>query len=105
MASVLGLCELAGQRIYIIIDEYDNFSNTLLSASGDDAHRELTHEDGFLRSFFNVLKAGTGSADGGISRLFITGVSPVTMDDVTSGFIHQRRAMRNPTTHYESSAS
>ncbi|MCP4217644.1 MAG: AAA family ATPase, partial [bacterium] len=71
------------QKMIVIIDEYDKFSNTLLTESGDAAYHGLTHGDGFLRTFFNVLKAGTGEA---IARLFITGVSPVTMDDVTSGF-------------------
>lgn len=76
----------AGQKMYVIIDEYDNFANNLLTASGEQAYRDLTHEDGFLRIFFNVLKAGTGDVGAPVTRLFITGVSPVTMDDVTSGF-------------------
>ncbi|MCP5051176.1 MAG: AAA family ATPase, partial [bacterium] len=80
------LVKSASQKMVVIIDEYDNFSNTLLIASGDDAYRDLTHGDGFLRTFFNVLKAGTGDVGSPIARLFITGVSPVTMDEVTSGF-------------------
>ena len=44
------------------------------------------HGDGFIRSFFNVVKASTSNADAAVERLFITGVSPITMDDVTSGF-------------------
>ncbi|MCP4154227.1 MAG: AAA family ATPase, partial [bacterium] len=86
LTAVLSLCQLAGQKIYVIIDEYDNFANTILTASGDGAYHALTHEDGFLRSFFNILKSGTTDAGAPVSRLFITGVSPVTMDDVTSGF-------------------
>ncbi|MCP4217503.1 MAG: AAA family ATPase [bacterium] len=80
------LVKAAGHKMYIIIDEYDNFANTLLTTSGDAAYHGLTHGDGFLRTFFNVLKAGTGDTDSPIARLFIAGVSPVTMDDVTSGF-------------------
>ncbi|MCP5047923.1 MAG: AAA family ATPase [bacterium] len=80
------LVKEAREKMLVIIDEYDNFSNTLLIASGDDAYRDLTHGDGFLRTFFNVLKAGTGDVGSPIARLFITGVSPVTMDEVTSGF-------------------
>ncbi|MCP5050151.1 MAG: AAA family ATPase, partial [bacterium] len=72
--------------MYVIIDEYDNFTNTILSESGEQAYQNLTRGEGFFRSFFNVLKAGTGGAGAPIKRLFISGVSPITMDDVTSGF-------------------
>ncbi|MCP4106312.1 MAG: AAA family ATPase [Desulfobacteraceae bacterium] len=73
-------------KIYLLIDEYDNFANTILSTVGEKAYQELTHGPGFFRYFFNLLKGGTSRGDSGLSRLFITGVSPVTMDDVTSGF-------------------
>jgi len=53
---------------------------------GEDAYRELTHGSGFFRSFFNVLKKGTSGTGATVTRSFITGVSPVTMDDVTSGY-------------------
>ena len=76
----------AGQKLYLFIDEYDNFSNTILAEYGDKTYEELTHGTGFFRSFFNVLKGGTTGVDSALGRLFITGVSPVTMDDVTSGF-------------------
>ena len=64
------VCARAGQRIYLFIDEYDHYTNE-------------THGEGYLRAFFNKVKAGTYSS---IERCFITGVSPVTMDDLTSGF-------------------
>jgi hypothetical protein len=73
-------------KVYILIDEYDNFANTILSTSGQAAYHDLTHGTGFFRFFFNILKGGTSDTSAGIGRLFITGVSPVTMDDVTSGF-------------------
>jgi hypothetical protein len=73
-------------KIYMLIDEYDNFANTVLSTAGGEAYRNLTHGPGFFRYFFNLLKGGTSRGDSGLSKLFITGVSPVTMDDVTSGF-------------------
>ena len=73
-------------RIYLMIDEYDNFTNTLLATYGHDRYRDTTHGDGFIRSFFNNVKAATSNAGAAVDRLFITGVSPVTMDDVTSGF-------------------
>ena len=77
-------CELAGQQIYLFIDEYDHFTNAILSDI-ESIHRytEETHKEGYLRAFFNRVKAGTYSS---IKRCFITGVSPVTMDDLTSGF-------------------
>ena len=77
-------CELAGQQIYLFIDEYDHFTNAILS-DAESIHRytEETHKEGYLRAFFNRVKAGTYSS---IQRCFITGVSPVTMDDLTSGF-------------------
>ena len=74
-----------GVPVYIMIDEYDNFANTVLAHEGDEAYQSLTHGSGFYRSFFAALKAGTSRA-GSIERLFVTGVSPITMDDVTSGF-------------------
>ena len=86
LSNILTLCKEAGQKLYVLIDEYDNFSNTILSTIGKDAYQNLTHGVGFFRSFFNILKSGTTRTDSPISRLFITGVSPVTMDDVTSGF-------------------
>ena len=73
-------------RLYLLIDEYDNFANTILAHHGADAYHELTHGSGFYRNFFAALKAGAGRSGGGLERLFITGVSPITLDDVTSGF-------------------
>ena len=73
-------------RIYLLIDEYDNFTNTILSSYGQECYREKTHGDGLIRGFFNNVKASTSNAGAAVERLFITGVSPITMDDVTSGF-------------------
>ena len=72
--------------LYVIIDEYDNFANTVLAYHGAEAYHSFTHGGGFYRNFFATLKSGAGRTGGGLERLFITGVSPVTMDDVTSGF-------------------
>ncbi len=77
-------CEQAGQKIYLFIDEYDHFTNAILSdAESLQRYTDETHGEGYLRAFFNKVKAGTYSS---IERCFITGVSPVTMDDLTSGF-------------------
>ena len=75
-----------GIPMYVLIDEYDNFANTVLAHHGTEAYHDFTHGGGFFRNFFATLKSGTDRSGGGIDRLFITGVSPVTMDDVTSGF-------------------
>ncbi len=81
------LCKLvadAHQKIYLFIDEYDNFTNNILSDYTQlGRYADETHRTGFLRTFFNAIKDGTKVA---IERLFITGVSPVTLDDLTSGF-------------------
>ncbi|ETR66070.1 MAG: AAA-ATPase [Candidatus Magnetoglobus multicellularis str. Araruama] len=70
----------------MFIDEYDNFTNTILTTSGKNKYIALTHGEGSFRYFFNLLKGLTSMPDSGLDKLFITGVSPVTMDDVTSGF-------------------
>ena len=68
-----------GYRLYLIIDEYDNFTNTVLNEQGEDVYWAITHAEGFYRDIFKKFK-------GSFERIFITGVSPVTLDDVTSGF-------------------
>ena len=75
-----------GIPLYVLIDEYDNFANTVLAYHGAEAYHSFTHGGGFYRNFFATLKGGSERTGGGLERLFITGVSPVTMDDVTSGF-------------------
>ena len=86
MGSLLNYCLGKEKKLYVIIDEYDNFANTILSSSGRQSYHDITHGEGFLRSFFNVVKGGTTGSGAPISRLFMTGVSPITLDDVTSGF-------------------
>lgn len=71
-------------KVYILIDEYDNFTNQLLTAYNDPLYEEVTTNDSFLRTFFKVIKKGIG--EGSIRTCFCTGVQPVTMDDLTSGY-------------------
>lgn len=66
-------------RLYLIIDEYDNFTNVVLNEQGEEIYRVLTHASGFYREVFKKFK-------GMFERIFMTGVSPVTLDDLTSGF-------------------
>lgn len=77
---------MSGLSIYLLIDEYDNFTNTILSSEGNNVYRALTHDSGFYRGFFNIVKSITTGPEAPVKRMFITGVSPVTLDDVTSGF-------------------
>ena len=71
-------------KVYVLIDEYDNFTNQLLTAYKDLLYEQVTTKDSFLRTFFKVIKAGIGERS--IRTCFCTGVLPVTMDDLTSGY-------------------
>ena len=66
-------------HLYLIIDEYDNFTNVILNERGENVDHAITHADGFYRDVFKKFK-------GNFERIFMMGVSPVTLDDVTSGF-------------------
>jgi len=68
-----------GLHVYLIIDEYDNFTNATLSEQGETAYRSLTHADGFYRTSFLTYKPN-------FERIFMIGVSPITMTDLTSNF-------------------
>ena len=77
-------CVKTNQQIYLFIDEYDHFTNKILSEPAClEDYKSETYGTSYLRSFFDTVKAGTDST---IKRCFVTGVSPVTMDDLTSGF-------------------
>ncbi len=71
-------------RLYVIIDEYDNFTNQLITSHQDTLYRELTADNSFLKNFFKTLKNGT--KDGTIARTFITGILPITIDDLASAY-------------------
>ncbi len=72
------------QKIYLLIDEYDNFANRLLSDGQQDVYESVVGATGFIRTFYASLKAGTTA--GSLGRMFITGVSPILLDDLSSGF-------------------
>ena len=96
--ALLGsLCQSAnskGQKIYLILDEYDNFANNILVDYGNERYRSITHGSGFFRGFLKVVKDYSNSV---IERIFLTGVSPVTMDDLTSGFNIAANYSNSPT--------
>jgi len=73
-------------RLYILIDEYDNFANRLFLNSREDYLNIVTKKTAPFKQFFTTLKAGTSGNNAPIKRMFITGVTPMTMYDVTSGF-------------------
>ena len=79
-------CKQRNLPVYLIIDEYDNFTNVVLSRYGHSRYHDLTHGAGFFRFFFNKIKGATTDSGASFKRMFISGVSPVTLDDVTSGF-------------------
>jgi len=73
-------------KLYILIDEYDNFANRLFLNSREDYLDVVTQKTAPFKQFFTTLKAGTAGNNAPIKRMFITGVTPMTMYDVTSGF-------------------
>ena len=78
-SKVAETAKARGLPLYLILDEYDNFTNQMLRAEGNEPYRRITHGEGFYRSWFKLFKAA-------FDRIYMTGVSPVTMDDLTSGF-------------------
>ncbi|MBF0452540.1 MAG: AAA family ATPase [Candidatus Magnetomorum sp.] len=89
--SLLDAVKQIDRSIYLLIDEYDNFANELMlnkkNSNKDDhtdAYTLFVKKDGPLKTLFKALKAGTGG--NGFDRTFITGVSPVVMSDITSGY-------------------
>ena len=77
--AVVAAARRLGYGVYVVVDEYDNFTNEIVSTAGKAPYKEITHGTGFYRGWFKQFKATC-------DRIFMTGVSPVTMDDLTSGF-------------------
>ena len=73
-------------KLYVLIDEYDNFANKLLLNNREDYLNVVSQKTASFKQFFTTLKAGTAGNNAPIKRMFITGVTPMTMYDVTSGF-------------------
>ncbi|MDR0938900.1 MAG: AAA family ATPase, partial [Mediterranea sp.] len=82
-SSKLDILDAAARRkgypLYLIIDEYDNFTNVVLNEQGEGIYHAITHASGFYREAFKKYK-------GMFDRIFMIGVSPVTLDDLSSGF-------------------
>ena len=85
LESVLIATRAAGRKIYLLIDEYDSFANDVLMAGRKQAYYEaLLYGEGLLKTVFKAVKAAAGGR--GVDRVFITGVSPVVLSDITSGY-------------------
>jgi len=82
--SLLSSIKNSGFKLYLLIDEYDNFANELMMGDGDSHYQTLLHGEGAVRAVFKAVKAG--SAGMGLERVFITGVSPIAMSDITSAY-------------------
>ena len=70
--------------LYVVIDEYDNFSNQLIINHKDELYRQLTADEGFFKTFFKTLKEGRET--NAIANIFVTGVLPILIDELASGF-------------------
>ncbi|MFP4388819.1 MAG: AAA family ATPase [Desulfococcaceae bacterium] len=83
---LLSAVQRTGHPLYLLIDEYDNFANEVLTLIQDenDVYTALVHQNGPLKTLFKGLKSAAG--EGLIERMFITGVSPVVLSDITSGY-------------------
>ena len=86
-------------KLYILIDEYDNFANKLLLLNRSNYQNIISEKTAMFKQFFTTLKAGATGNDAPIKRMFITGVTPMTMYDVTSGFNIGENISINPLFH------
>lgn len=96
ISQLLAIASGLDQKIYVFIDEYDNFANRLLSGGHQDLYESIVGATGFVRTFYASLKAGTTT--GALAHMLITGVSPILLDDLSSGFniirhVSQRRKL------------
>ncbi|HRY15436.1 MAG: AAA family ATPase [Candidatus Competibacteraceae bacterium] len=83
---LLGVIAQTPHKLYVLIDEYDNFANEVMISPlrGTDRYHELVQGEGTIKTFFKAVKAG--AEDGSIDRVFLAGVSPVALSDITSGY-------------------
>ena len=86
LQKAFNAAEDAGKKLFIIIDEYDHFANDLIAQgtpTGDDVYRHIVRANGIIRDFYETLKEGNKTV---IDRIFLTGITPIMLDDITSGF-------------------
>jgi len=84
--SLMGVVRQTPYRLYLLIDEYDNFANEALMSqqAGERRYQDLLYGEGTLKTLFKAVKAAAAGA--GLDRVFITGVSPIVLSDMTSGY-------------------
>ena len=86
LRKAFNAAEAADKKLFVIIDEYDHFANDLIAqgtAAGDDAYRHVVRANGIIRDFYETLKEGSETV---IDRILLTGITPIMLDDITSGF-------------------
>jgi hypothetical protein len=86
LLKAFNAAESADKKLYIIIDEYDHFANDLIAQgtyTGDNVYLHLVRSNGVIRDFYETLKKGSKTV---IDRIIITGITPIMLDDITSGF-------------------
>lgn len=83
LGALMTAVRASRRRLYILIDEYDTFANSLLSAGKGDVYTSVTESSGFVRTFYRTIKVGTET--GAVGRVFITGASPILLDDLYTG--------------------
>jgi hypothetical protein len=81
--SLLSVVRQTGQKLYLFIDEYDNFANEMIASDQQEDYFSMTGLGGFLKTLFKQLKSATEGL--GLDRMFLTGVTPILLSDVTSG--------------------
>jgi hypothetical protein len=93
LMAVIGVVQKANKPIYLIIDEYDHFANDMIAMGESDLYKGIVRASGFVRDFYETIKIGTKTV---IDRIFITGISPIMLDDLTSGFNISENLTTNP---------
>jgi hypothetical protein len=83
VAHISMLCKINDKQVFLLIDEYDNFANELITGGKQNTYGSILHGEGFVKVFYKALKDATMD---NFNRIFMTGVSPIMLDDLTSGF-------------------
>ncbi len=85
LATILSIAEQNHTPpLCVLVDEYDNFTNQLILSNRDTHYYAVTGRDSFFKNFFKTFKAGVEAQT--IGFIYITGVLPITIDDLTSGY-------------------
>ncbi|EPY2274751.1 AAA family ATPase [Clostridium sporogenes] len=83
VAHISMLSKINNKQVFVLIDEYDNFANELITGGKQSTYSGILHGEGFVKVFYKAIKDATAD---NFNRIFMTGVSPIMLDDLTSGF-------------------